>query len=136
MSRCPRARCVTFDGTGISCLPTNMSSFSEGGGRHGTCVALWPAMSMTAACQSEAPLKLPASVTATLVRRTGDDESDLVARLRRGDEAAFEVVVRRYGSRLLATARRLLGNEADARDAVQEAFLSAMKGMETFGGAA
>src|SRR5262245_8658861 len=95
-------------------------------------------MSMTAACQSEAALKLPASATVTLVRRTGEksEESDLVARLRRGDEVAFEVVVRRYGSRLLATARRLLGNEADARDAVQEAFLSAMKGMVAFGGAA
>lgn len=48
-------------------------------------------------------------------------ERDLVGRLRRGDEDAFERLVREHGGRLLAVARRFL----EARDAVQECSLSA-----------
>jgi RNA polymerase sigma-70 factor, ECF subfamily len=62
----------------------------------------------------------------------GVTEDALVARLRAGDEAAFELVVRREGGRLLAVARRFLRNEDDARDAVQEAFLSAFRSIATF----
>jgi RNA polymerase sigma-70 factor (ECF subfamily) len=40
--------------------------------------------------------------------------------------------VRQYGNRLLAVARRLLRNEEDARDAVQDAFLSALRSMDRF----
>ena len=65
-----------------------------------------------------------------------DDERHLVAALRRGDGAAFEDVVRRYGGRMLAVARRMLRSEEDARDAVQEALVSAWKSLETFEGAA
>ena len=51
------------------------------------------------------------------------DERQLVEALRRGDEAAFEAVVRRHGGRMLSVARRILRNEAEAEEAVQEAFL-------------
>ncbi len=54
-----------------------------------------------------------------------DDEAALVAQLRAGDEAAYEQVVRTYGGRLLAVARRIVGTEEDARDVVQDAFLNA-----------
>ncbi len=47
---------------------------------------------------------------------------------------AFEDVVRRYGGRMLQTARRLLANEEDARDAVQDAFLSAFRSLDQFQG--
>ncbi len=63
-----------------------------------------------------------------------DDEQRLVAALRRGDPAAFEDVVRRYGGRMLAVARRMLRVEEDARDAVQEAFVSAFKARDGFAG--
>jgi RNA polymerase sigma-70 factor (ECF subfamily) len=63
-----------------------------------------------------------------------DGEAELVAALRAGDEDAYEKVVRLYTPRLLATARRIVGNEEDARDAVQEGFLSAYKGLSGFGG--
>jgi RNA polymerase sigma-70 factor (ECF subfamily) len=59
-------------------------------------------------------------------------EAQLVDRLRRGDDDAFEQLVRQYGGRLLATARRVLHNEDDARDAVQEAFLSAFRALPRF----
>jgi RNA polymerase sigma-70 factor (ECF subfamily) len=42
--------------------------------------------------------------------------------------------VRTHGGRLLAVARRLLGNEEDARDAVQDAFLNAYRGIGRFEG--
>lgn len=61
-------------------------------------------------------------------------ETDLRRRLVAGEEAAFEELVRRFGGRMLATARRFLPQGDDARDAVQEAFLSAFKAIDSFGG--
>ena len=61
------------------------------------------------------------------------DDRDLLAGLRDGDDSAFEALVRRDGGRLLATTRRLLRNEADAADAVQDAFLSAFRSLDSFG---
>ncbi len=64
------------------------------------------------------------------------DEAELVAGLRRGDDAAFETLVRTYGGRLLQVARRFFKEEEDARDALQEAFLSAFKAIDRFDGKA
>jgi RNA polymerase sigma-70 factor (ECF subfamily) len=63
-------------------------------------------------------------------------EAALLARLRAGDESAYETMVRTYGGRLLATAQRILGSEDDARDAVQDAFLSAFRSIGRFAGGA
>jgi RNA polymerase sigma-70 factor (ECF subfamily) len=62
------------------------------------------------------------------------DESAVVESLRRGDEAAFEQMVRRFSGRMLAVARRLMRDEEDARDAVQDAFISAFRSMHRFEG--
>jgi RNA polymerase sigma-70 factor (ECF subfamily) len=43
-------------------------------------------------------------------------------------------MVRKFGGRMLATARRLLGSEDDARDALQDAFLGAFKSSAHFRG--
>lgn len=59
---------------------------------------------------------------------------DLLARLRTGDEDAFETLVRQYGGRMLAVARRFFDCEADARDVLQEAFLAAFKSIGDFKG--
>lgn len=63
-----------------------------------------------------------------------EDEATLVAQLRAGDETAFEHVVRAYGGRLLAVARRIVDSEEDARDVVQDAFLNAFKSLDRFEG--
>lgn len=63
-----------------------------------------------------------------------DDEATLIAQLRAGDEAAFEQVVRLYGGRLLAVARRIVDSDEDARDVVQDAFLNAFKSLDRFEG--
>src|SRR5207244_4090584 len=60
----------------------------------------------------------------------------LVERLRAGDPEAYERLVRAYGGRMLATARRMAGNEDDARDVVQEAFIAAFRSIDGFAGAA
>lgn len=62
------------------------------------------------------------------------EERALVKRLRARDDSAFEELVRAYGGRLLATATRILGNPEDARDAVQDAFLSAFRAIDSFAG--
>lgn len=62
------------------------------------------------------------------------DETTLLERLRQGDEAAYEVLIRMYGGRMLAVARGLLRNEEDARDAVQSAYVAAFRGVATFKG--
>ena len=59
---------------------------------------------------------------------------ELVARLKAGEEAAYEEAVRIYGPRLLAVARRTIRNEEDARDAVQDALLRAFRGIQSFNG--
>jgi RNA polymerase sigma-70 factor, ECF subfamily len=58
----------------------------------------------------------------------------LVEALRRGDEDAFEALVHRESTRMLATARRLLGSEQDAQDAVQDAFLQVHRHVGEFQG--
>lgn len=65
-------------------------------------------------------------------RSPQDDEASLLAGLRAGDQAAYEILVRTYSGRLLAVTRRLLRTEEDARDAVQDAFLSAFRALHTF----
>ncbi len=62
------------------------------------------------------------------------DEAVLVTRLRAGDDQAFEQLVRTYGSRLLAVARRFVRNDEDAQDIVQSAYLSAFRALEQFEG--
>ena len=60
------------------------------------------------------------------------DDASLVSRLRAKDESAFETLLRVYMARLLAVARRFLKNEEDARDAVQDAFIAAFRGIDRF----
>lgn len=61
-------------------------------------------------------------------------EATLVARLRSGDAAAFEWIVRTYGGRLLAVARKLVRDEEEARDVVQTAYLNALRSIDGFEG--
>src|SRR6186713_1240593 len=75
-----------------------------------------------------------AANTPPMPQMPANPESDaaLVAKLQRGDDSAFEAIVRAHGGRLLAVARRFLGNDADAQDAVQDAFIRAFKSIHTF----
>ncbi len=59
-------------------------------------------------------------------------DSDLVERIRRGDEAAFQEMVGRYSGELFGLAFSLLGNAADAEDVVQQSFLGAFQRINSF----
>lgn len=52
-----------------------------------------------------------------------DPDGELVARAGGGDRAAAQLLVARHLSKLLSLARRMLGDSAEAEDAVQETFL-------------
>jgi RNA polymerase sigma-70 factor (ECF subfamily) len=61
-------------------------------------------------------------------------DAELLADLRTGAAGAFEALVRQHGGPMLASIRRLLANEADAHDALQDAFLSAWRALDRFDG--
>lgn len=62
------------------------------------------------------------------------DDARLLRALHAGDEAAFESLVRTQSGKLLSVARRLLRNEEDAEDALQEGFAAAFRALPTFRG--
>jgi RNA polymerase sigma-70 factor, ECF subfamily len=68
--------------------------------------------------------------------QAADDEQALLMRLRAGEPAAFEELVRRETGKLLSVARRILPTEEDARDAVQDAFMFAFRSLDGFAGQA
>ena len=67
---------------------------------------------------------------------TAGQESDLdiAQRIGRGDENAFELVMRRNNRMLYRTARAILKNDAEAEDALQEAYLLAYRKIATYRG--
>jgi len=62
------------------------------------------------------------------------DLADLVAAAMDGDRAAFEELVKATYADAYTLAYRLTGNEEDARDVVQDAYLRAYKGLKNFRG--
>ncbi len=62
------------------------------------------------------------------------DEAELIGAARSGDREAFDELVRATFVDTYTLARRLTGNEEDARDVVQEAYLRAWKGIGKFRG--
>ena len=65
---------------------------------------------------------------------TKDEELRLIERVLRGDADAFEPLVLENQQRVYNVALRITGNEADAWDASQEAFLRAYKSLKDFRG--
>jgi len=69
---------------------------------------------------------------ATVFQSESEDENGFVQRAREGDLDAFEHIMRRYNSRLYRAARGILKNEADAEEAVQDAYLKAFRALPGF----
>jgi RNA polymerase sigma factor (sigma-70 family) len=59
-------------------------------------------------------------------------DQELVRRAKAGDLSEFEALASRYERRIYTVARRITGNESDAEDVTQQAFLSAIEGLENF----
>jgi RNA polymerase sigma-70 factor (ECF subfamily) len=65
---------------------------------------------------------------------TNESERELLAGLQRGDERAYETLVKTNTGRMLAVARRILKSDEEAYDATQEAFMQAFKAIARFQG--
>jgi RNA polymerase sigma-70 factor, ECF subfamily len=63
-------------------------------------------------------------------------DAELAARIARRDEAAFEALMRRYNGRLFRVARAILKDDAEAEDALQDAYLDAFRHISSFRGSA
>jgi RNA polymerase sigma-70 factor (ECF subfamily) len=50
----------------------------------------------------------------------------------RGDRGATDILLRRHADRLHAVCRRVMGNDADAADALQEAMIAVVRGLDRF----
>jgi RNA polymerase sigma-70 factor (ECF subfamily) len=70
------------------------------------------------------------SQTAPVAGSAGD--SDLIARAAEGEPRAFEALMRRYNRMLFRTARAILRDDAEAEDALQEAYLQAYRALGSF----
>jgi RNA polymerase sigma-70 factor (ECF subfamily) len=62
------------------------------------------------------------------------EEVELLARLRAGDERAFETLVERYHGTMLAVARTYVRTGALAEEVVQDAWIGVLKGLDRFEG--
>ena len=67
------------------------------------------------------------------MRMTGEEaDGQVVARVRAGEAEAFRILVERHGRAVFRLACRMTGNEHDAEDVVQEAFLKAFRKLGEF----
>ena len=65
-----------------------------------------------------------------------EDDAQLVARLRAGDQAAFAAVVREWSPLMLRVARSIVSTHASAEECVQDAWLGVIRGLDAFEGRA
>jgi RNA polymerase sigma-70 factor, ECF subfamily len=65
---------------------------------------------------------------------SASEEAEFVARLRGGDERAFEALVERHYATMLAVARGYVRTRAVAEEVVQEAWLGVLNGIDRFEG--
>src|SRR4051794_5012830 len=84
-----------------------------------------PAVAKAAAGRAGRAALTPAQMEARAQQRLEDDE--LIRQAQRGERDAFDQLVRRYDGAVLRLALHMLGNEQDAQDVHQEAFLKAYR---------
>ena len=70
----------------------------------------------------------------TAVDPTSIDETELIARIQAGDKSACDECIALHSPSLKRLLLRLLGNEQDAEDVLQETFLSAFQAIDRFEG--
>jgi len=81
---------------------------------------------------TQTPIQVGSAVR--LVETLQDADAGLVAQAQSGELGAFETLVRRHGQLIYRTLIAILGNSADAQDAMQDTLLSAFKHIGGFEG--
>jgi RNA polymerase sigma-70 factor, ECF subfamily len=64
----------------------------------------------------------------------GWTDQDVVDRVKAGDTALYEVLMRRYNQRLYRITLAILRNDAEAEDVMQDAYVRAYQHLDQFGG--
>jgi RNA polymerase sigma-70 factor (ECF subfamily) len=64
------------------------------------------------------------------------DDAKLASRIAAGDQAGFELLMRRFNPKLFRVARSILRDDNEAEDALQDAYIDAFRHMHTFRGGA
>ncbi len=65
---------------------------------------------------------------------SGVEDEEIVRRVRAGETALYELIVRRYNQRLYRVARSITGDESEAEDIMQEAYMRAFEHLDQFEG--
>ncbi|WP_047490107.1 RNA polymerase sigma factor [Terriglobus sp. TAA 43] len=111
--------------------PAVGSVFNAGGAFAPGVVAVEsPAVAKVAAGRAGRAALTPAQMEARAQQRLEDDE--LIRQAQKGQRGAFDQLVRRYDGAVLRLALHMLGNEQDAQDVHQEAFLKAYRHLQNF----
>src|ERR1700729_18802 len=63
-------------------------------------------------------------------------DEEVVCRVRAGETALYEVIMRRYNQRLYRIARAILHSDAEAEDVMQDAYVRAYEHLGQFAGRA
>jgi RNA polymerase sigma-70 factor (ECF subfamily) len=74
--------------------------------------------------------------TASASQLTAATDEDIVARVLGGETALFELLMRRHNQRLYRVARGIVGDDAEAEDVTQEAYVRAFQHLGQFAGRA
>jgi RNA polymerase sigma-70 factor, ECF subfamily len=78
----------------------------------------------------QATLSMPPATTDTLA------DEEIARRVRAGETALYEILMRRYNQRLYRVARAILHNDAEAEDVMQDAYVRAYEHLDQFAGRA
>ena len=70
----------------------------------------------------------------TLAGTSALSDEEVVERVLAGDTALYEVVMRRYNTRLYRVARAILKNDGEAEDVMQDAYVRAFQYLGQFAG--
>ena len=72
------------------------------------------------------------SILAGAQSGVSEEDARILRGLRSGIEGAYEELIERYEQQIFGMVYRLLGNQSDASDVVQEVFLKVFRGVATF----
>lgn len=70
----------------------------------------------------------------TAASSTGPSDEEVISRVKRGETALYEVIVRRYNQRLFRIVRSIIANDEEAQDVMQDAYVRAFSALHQFAG--
>src|SRR5436189_2459751 len=76
------------------------------------------------------PPSIAPAVSASTPSEPGDAE--IIARVRGGETAAFELLIARYQPKIFGVVRRYARRESDVQDVVQEIFVKVFQKLDSF----